>query len=1540
MQFDNDIDNLGTEVNTDTAEESRDKTLEWLLEQDMAEPADTLFTLAQEQHDASSLTEFEKEVAARPMFGGSATADDLSSVVQEEIVLSADASSSIYTADDDGSDNDSGLHSGGVMAIHHGAERVAASAPGEPVEDGLDILGLADEDSIGEQFLTLKTVRPKVEAEKAAEITPEPVAEPAPEVVAQADEEVREEQPQTLAMEAAALDDELPALDEIVAAAESEEEPLDDAPLGDLVSADALEFLSAGDDIDLSDMALNEETGDAGERADSVKDYVDATAPPADDAAFDEYLVRGENLPADDLSPDDIAVSATPGVDSVDPEVSADIDYHEDFRAMEGFADNAVADVTTVIGPVMDELSAAVASRLSALGLEPEAVTVELMLGNDRGSIIQCVAEGYVPVKDVAPELPAAMQPLSREQLGTVYLRFTHEESGELWNRLLQPDFKLPGQPDDAIAYTGTIDLSAPVGGAEVSPDVVDEEAAAETQVEPPALELATADDPVPPAEDLVLNLDELSLVPVEDAVEDASTEDDEAVDLAAAALSLDDDDDIDLSIDMVLDDSAAITEDDLPSFDLGDFTLGDEENSDAELEDEFTALLSSDAELNDIEVQAEEPVVEQAPELTPHDEDITSLQVDSPEAEVSAANDEAAAFNLDDYLVPPMGAELPEDAAQPDETEAVAAPEPVVDTSSVFDDDIFASDLSDELFDSESDVDVEALIEGLSHNEADIDDLIGDQLEVIAAEQRDPEPQAQEPVPEAAPSIDAEPTAWAIPSDIEFATAGDNSGEIFHDFLDAFIDEAASELEKLEDAVAAWEQMPDSDSAFAPVPRILHTLKGIATGVGLARYGTLIHNFETLLEKLPRIQGEDQAPYFHVVNIWLDAASRGFEHIRDQREDIDSELPEAAAVAAATSTPEPVAAAAPAVQTQAREDSGDKQLADEGAKTLAAQQTIRMTADAVDHLMNLTNQAQQLGVRSSQSNLRGKRTAAELVGRLTSVRSHIAKIADRALLNVTSSGAGQSSELDALEMDQYSELQEAANILREAVEDLDDLVNLSNRHMNQAEALMKQQAASLSALRSAIQAARVVPVSRLMPGLRRIVRTVGADLGKAVSFRVINEQGALDRDNHARCQIILEHMVRNALDHGIETPEERSVAGKSVNGRISIDVGKDGSDYVITLSDDGRGIDPDLMRMAAYDKGLDIDVDALSDDEAVRLIFHKGFSTAASVSEISGRGVGMDIVLSELQEIGGDIDIQSVVGQGTSFIIRVPSNVSLNGALLVSAAEKSYAIPLTGLIAIEHVDVHAFYNALANKSKLSIVGMDCEPAYLATLCDGASLPDRGAWGATVPVIIAGNDERHMAIAIDDVQQALELVVRSLGSQFSMVPGLAGAATTADGQAIVALDLNALVESAVTEELSPAANDEPARDGLLVLVVDDSRTQRMVATSQFDSLGVETVTAENGLVAIDLLNTTHRLPDVVLLDVEMPVQDGIQTLREIRKSQRYSDLPVIMVTSRTGAKHRALAKEAGCNGYMGKPFNFPALVEEISQLTGYELKLS
>jgi chemosensory pili system protein ChpA (sensor histidine kinase/response regulator) len=1282
-----------------------------------------------------------------------------------------------------------------------------------PEADGSDILALTDNDDMGEKFLTVKRVKRQIVEAAADQSIEKKSSEPAsgdrqgesaPELPPLEFESVTISQ-EAAPQEEASEDQELSAEsaeEQQVAAEDDTDTPLNlsEAPVPCLVAAPG-SYTVANEDPVEADSAT---TAEQDEVQATVAEYVADNQPPADDEAFDQYLLQGEKLQAQEQDPEELAVEATEGVVSVDPSEGTFIDYHEDFLSMEGLDRSSISSVAGVISQAMEEVAERARETLRERGQAAESLEVDVMLGADPASIKRCYAGGFEPVTAICGELPVALQELRQEELDTIYLRLFNGQTNENWNDLFNTEVAA-GEPAPGEAAQGE-----PTAG-----DAGDEAVAVELEAEPWV---------------------------------DAS------------------------DIDSVFDDL---------------------------LEEETGCL---------------------------------------PEAPLAPDNGEA------------MDTGFSEELLAGDFEVGLPADTPDLNIEDVF----AAAEQQGPVADEICGVDVDEF------------ELAADEPEEIAEEAQERVTPAVEKSPE--PVAASAGNAWCVPEGIAFSYTSQSTAEIFSDFLDAFVEEGSTEVEKLEDAFGEWEKDPSDEAALVPVARILHTLKGIAKGVGLQRYGTLVHNFETLLEARPRPEAGAEADYFRMVNAWLDAVVRGLEQVQDQRCDVASEFPlqaePARAPAEGSATPvvettaepevdevqseaaaqEPQAEAQPATAQPAakspRDKKRDQKLADEGAKALAAQQTVRITAEKLDHLLNLTSQAQQLGVRCAQSTNRGKRATAELQGRLASVRTQIGAIADRALINVNASGGRKTPDLDALEMDQYSELQEAANILREGVEDLADLVELASRQNAMVDALLKQQGSVFTSITSSIQAARVVPVSRLMPGLRRIVRTVSTDLNKSVSFKVLNEVGALDRDHYARCQTILEHMVRNALDHGIESAEERLELGKPTTGRITIDVRKTGGDYIIKLADDGRGIDPDAIRESAFRKGLDIDVDKLSDDEVLRLIFHKGFSTASTLSEISGRGVGMDIVMSELQQLGGDIQIKSMVGLGTSFEIRIPANVTVNGALFVTAGDSSYAIPLNGLIAVEQVPVDEFYKAVEQGATLSLFDIECEPAYLATLCQGESLPDRSAWGITVPVIIAGSEGRYMAIAIDNVEEALELVVRSMGPQFSGVPGVAGAASTADGEAIVALDLNLLVDSVDADGLSRIAVSHPEEKNLLALVVDDSRTQRMVATSQLDTVGVETVTAENGMVAIDLLNGTHRLPDVVLLDVEMPVQDGIETLKEIRKSRRFGHLPVIMVTSRTGAKHRAMARQAGCNGYMGKPFNFPALVEKISELTGHELQLS
>ena len=1425
MYRDNEVGKFKLDPVADSEDENQEKSLRWLLDMDLSEPEETLFTVSGEAYSDTGLSAYEAEVAGRPLVRGNANSDDLASYVEEEIVISSEHSAgNIYGSKQESiADLPEGKSAEEFMAIDYSRGREEPQGiPTSSVDEGSDILGLSGDDDIGEKFLSIKRVKSVKPATPAPVISESEEAASAPEApVVGSQQFTAPEQP---VMEMDVTED----MDIVMSSdPEMPEDTVDIYSGFDHAVPDDISMIGAPVPTLIADPDVDAVANDGATAAEifehtSVLDYVASIPQPLDDDEFDNYLLRGEHLLESESDPEDLIVQRTEGMVPVDPSSDFSIDYHEDFASMDGFAQDSAAAIASVITPVMDEISSAVQARLEELGLAADTVSVEVRMGADEAAIRECYAQGYEPVYAICGELPQPLLSIDQAARDAIYVRLLNTQNQENWNELFTDDF---------------------MAGSNISEDLGDSDSQM-LDTEQQSLETAFAGDELTPD----WSLDE--------GFGEDIFGDDFAEDFSAQ--------------------------------------LGSEEGVAA------TDIEAAFSDLADTQEPVEEAgdlgfsVLEQAPEL---------------ESELELQQADTTADSI-------QSEELPADQALVVQLEESAEPEyPPVE------------------------LDAEVLTTATNTPEQDTE-----QENDIAA-------------------FDGTCVDGFIPDYIDFSYTSQSNGEIFADFLDAFIEEGSAEVEKLENEVGEWEKHVANEQLLAKVSRTLHTIKGIAKGVGLQRLGTLVHNFETLLEKMPRPQEGDEQGYFRIVNAWLDAVVRGVEHVAEQRTDIASELPgqdkvetvaQQAAVpeAATASQPQaseeetervapvtPVAVKKPAA-VSALEKRRDQQLADEGAKVLAAQQSVRITSEKLDHLLNLTSQAQQLGVRASQNTTRSKRSSAELQARLTSVRTHIRKIADRALLNVNARPGSSTPDLDALEMDQYSELQEAASILREGVEDLADLVEVVSRQNMLIETLLKQQSTVISSISSSIQGARVVPVSRLMPGLRRIVRTVSTDLGKVVAFKVLNETGAFDRDHYARLQVILEHMVRNALDHGIESPDERVAVGKPTGGRITIDVRKSGGDYIIRLADDGRGIDPDAIRESAFEKGLDIDVDALSDEEAVRLIFHKGFSTASTLSEISGRGVGMDIVLTELQQIGGDVQIQSAVGLGTAFEVRIPSNVSVNGALLVAAAGESYAIPLNGLISVEQVPVDDFFNAVHENATLSLSDMDCEPTYLGTLCQGVGLPDRSVWEKYVPVILAGSADRYMAIAIDNLEEALELVVRSLGSQFSTVPGVAGAATTAEGEAIVALDLNLLVGSVGDNGVAPVAQSQAKSSSLLALVVDDSRTQRMVATSQLDTVGVETVTAENGLVAIDLLNATHRLPDVILLDVEMPVKDGIQTLREIRKSKRYGHLPVIMVTSRTGSKHRALANDAGCNAYMGKPFNFPALIKQINELTGHDLQLS
>jgi chemosensory pili system protein ChpA (sensor histidine kinase/response regulator) len=532
--------------------------------------------------------------------------------------------------------------------------------------------------------------------------------------------------------------------------------------------------------------------------------------------------------------------------------------------------------------------------------------------------------------------------------------------------------------------------------------------------------------------------------------------------------------------------------------------------------------------------------------------------------------------------------------------------------------------------------------------------------------------------------------------------------------------------------------------------------------------------------------------------------------------------------------------------------------------------------------------------------------------------------------------------DFDPLEMDRHSHLQQLSRALFESASDLLDLKETLAAKNRDAETLLLQQARVNTELQEGLMRTRMVPFDRLVPRLRRIVRQVAGELGKQVEFHVGNAEGEMDRTVLERIVAPLEHMLRNAVDHGIELADKRRATGKSEVGNIRLTLGREGGDILLVLADDGGGIRLDAVKRKAIERGLMDANSDLTDHEILQFILEAGFSTAEKVTQISGRGVGMDVVHSEVKQLGGSMSIESTVGEGTRFLIRLPFTVSVNRALMVMSGEDFYAIPLNtieGIVRVSPYELEAYYGPDA--PRFEYAGQAYELKYLGDLLNNGQQPKLVGQSLPLPVILVRSSEHAVAVQVDALAGSREIVVKSLGPQFAGVHGISGATILGDGRVVVILDLLATirvrhahllgqVQAPRLASQAPEAAESDSSRPTLVMVVDDSVTVRKVTSRLLERNGMNVLTAKDGVDAIAQLQE-HK-PDIMLLDIEMPRMDGFEVATLVRHDERLKDLPIIMITSRTGEKHRERAMAIGVNEYLGKPYQESDLLENILKL--------
>ena len=770
---------------------------------------------------------------------------------------------------------------------------------------------------------------------------------------------------------------------------------------------------------------------------------------------------------------------------------------------------------------------------------------------------------------------------------------------------------------------------------------------------------------------------------------------------------------------------------------------------------------------------------------------------------------------------------------------------------------------------------------------------------------------------------------------------------------LEIYLEEADELLIALDEAMNLWSEDLTNSEALDTMQRTLHTFKGGARLADLVVLGDLTHEMESYFEKVA--SGEIKARPDHVSYLLqgYDVIESLVKEVKEQNQmtlpegyfkglkqiisgqdfDISTEPKEAVAQSQEKTKPEPEKDKPAEVVSFEKHK---KQQEEERRKQTSGVDTVRVSSNQIENLVNLAGETSIFRSRLEQQMSVLRYNLDEMSSTVDRLKDQLRNLDIETEAQISYrreiSGGTEYEDFDPLEMDRYTRQQELTRGLSESAVDLMNLKETLDFLTSDSETLLLQQGRVNTEMQESLMQTRMTPFESLVPRLRRMVRQISTELGKTIELS-ISAEGEMDRNVLERMIAPLEHMLRNAMDHGIESPSERKKNKKAETGKINISLYREGSEVFIKIRDDGRGLDLKAIKKKAIERGLITKETELNQHELHQLVLEAGFSTAEKVTQISGRGVGMDVVNSEIKQLGGVIEIDSESGKGSTFTVRLPFTVSVNQALMVQIGEEVYAIPLSnieGIVRVSPFELEEYYTS--PDTKFAYAGIDYSMYYLGQMLDHYSNANLEGVTHSLPVLLLHGADHPTALQVDNLLGSREIVVKSIGSQLSSISGLSGATIQGDGRVVLILDMPALIRRVDAQIAEPVEYDESIQQDKMpkVMVVDDSITVRKVTTRLLERYDFEVVTAKDGVDAVAVLADT--VPDVMLLDIEMPRMDGFELATIIRHDERLKNIPIVMITSRTGEKHRERAEAIGVNQYMGKPYNEVDLLETINQL--------
>lgn len=754
---------------------------------------------------------------------------------------------------------------------------------------------------------------------------------------------------------------------------------------------------------------------------------------------------------------------------------------------------------------------------------------------------------------------------------------------------------------------------------------------------------------------------------------------------------------------------------------------------------------------------------------------------------------------------------------------------------------------------------------------------------------------------------------AQSVPAMPDMADAGgtvapaDGGGmpedRIDPELLPLLLEEAAELLPDIAGALRIWRSDARRAALGRELARLLHTLKGSARMAGAMRLGELTHRMETRVQGALDAGAPDEGLF--------DSLQSAYDAMHELHEQLagHGKAEEAAAEDVPAAAAEPERAA-----------------------------LLRVRADAVDRLVN---QAGEVSIVRSriENEMRALRGAmGELADNVTRLRSQLREIEIQAETQMQARSRevqGASAGFDPLEMDRFTRFQELTRLMAESVGDVQTVQQNLVNAIEETDRALAAQARLSRELQQDLLRVRMVPFASIGERLQRVVRQTADETGRAAALELRGGATEIDRSVLERITGPLEHLLRNAVSHGIEPADARRAAGKPAAGQITLELAQESSEVRLVLSDDGAGLDHARILAKARESGLVAAGATPADDEVAQLIFHPGFSTAEQVTQVSGRGVGMDVVRSEVGALGGRIELESEQGKGTRFRIFLPLTLAVVQAVLVRAAGRSHAIPAA---MVEQV-LQMKPDALAEAEAVGRVEWKSRryPLHaLAALLGASAQPDSRR---ATPVLLLRSGSHAIALQVDEMTgSSQEVVLKSIGPQLARIHGVTGATVIGSGEIVLVLNAVALaqrwggpagLETTRVVPSRPAAQAAPAAPRL-VMIVDDSLTVRKVTSRVLAREGYEVAAARDGVEALEQMQ--DLVPDALLVDVEMPRMDGFELTRRVRADARLAHLPIIMITSRNADKHLGHAKEAGVDAFLGKPYAEADLVARLAEL--------